>query len=63
MPASLQPGALNEALLGMITSDRREMWRANGLAYCDQVDLYTMIDCATDVILARAERNRTSKRN
>ncbi|MDJ0741050.1 MAG: glycosyltransferase family 4 protein [Gammaproteobacteria bacterium] len=50
--------ALNAALASLLTSARRPDWAANGPAYCDRVDLYSLIERAADVIIARGERNR-----
>ena len=50
--------ALNAALMELLTSVRRADWAANGPAYCQRTDLYSLIERAADVIIGRAERNR-----
>jgi UDP-glucose:(heptosyl)LPS alpha-1,3-glucosyltransferase len=49
---------LNGALAGFLASDRAAEWRKNGPVYCERTDLYSLIERAADVIIARAERNR-----
>lgn len=48
---------LNRLMAQMLSSDARRMWRHNGMAYCRQTDLYSMVDKTIDVIVARAARN------
>ena len=52
---------LNDQLLMMLTSDKRKTWAMNGQTYCRHTDLYSLIGKATDVIIARAEKNRKNK--
>ncbi len=49
---------LNRALEEFIDSKHAEAWRGNGPVYCERTDLYSLIERAADVIIARAERNR-----
>jgi UDP-glucose:(heptosyl)LPS alpha-1,3-glucosyltransferase len=49
---------LNRALGEFLDSDRVQEWSENGPVYCGQTDLYSLIERAADVIVARAERNR-----
>jgi UDP-glucose:(heptosyl)LPS alpha-1,3-glucosyltransferase len=49
---------LNRALAEFLDSDCVQEWSENGPVYCEQTDLYSLIERAADVIVARAERNR-----
>jgi UDP-glucose:(heptosyl)LPS alpha-1,3-glucosyltransferase len=49
---------LNSALAEFLDSDSLQEWSKNGPLYCQQTDLYTLIERAADVIIARAEHNR-----
>ena len=49
---------LDAALADFLVSPERSGWTQNGPAYCDRTDLYSLIERAADVIIARAERNR-----
>ncbi len=51
---------LDSALADFLVSPERSGWRQNGPAYCARTDLYSLIERAADVIIARAERNRRS---
>jgi len=50
--------ALNQVLSRFLQSPRRDVWRANGPAYCASTDLYSLIERAAELIIQRAERNR-----
>ena len=50
---------LNQMLQQFVTSNRVAEWCQNGPEYCDKVDLYSLIDRAADIIIQRAERNRS----
>jgi UDP-glucose:(heptosyl)LPS alpha-1,3-glucosyltransferase len=50
---------LNSAVAEFLDSDRLQEWRENGPVYCDRTDLYSLIERAADVIVARAEHNRS----
>ncbi len=47
----------NEALMAMLQSTRLNEWQGNGRKYCELQDLYSLIDKAADIIVARAEQN------
>jgi UDP-glucose:(heptosyl)LPS alpha-1,3-glucosyltransferase len=49
---------LNTALADFLVSPERSGWAQNGPAYCGRTDLYSLIERAADVIIARAEQNR-----
>lgn len=49
--------ALNLALEAFLDAPRYDAWSQNGPAYCERTDLYSLIERAADVIVARAERN------
>lgn len=48
----------DHALAELLDSERIPDWRRNGPEYCARTDLYSLIERAADVIIARAERNR-----
>ncbi|MCF6282254.1 MAG: glycosyltransferase family 4 protein [Candidatus Polarisedimenticolaceae bacterium] len=50
---------LNQQLAQFVTSDRAADWRKNGPEYCNRVDLYSLIDRAAEIIIQRAEHNRS----
>ncbi|MHC5048696.1 MAG: glycosyltransferase family 4 protein, partial [Planctomycetota bacterium] len=56
-PSPFAQKILNEKLLSMITG-QREQWRRGARAYCERVDLYSLVDRASDAIIARAQRTR-----
>jgi hypothetical protein len=37
-----------------------EQWRRSAREYCERVDLYSLVDRASDAIIARAERARAN---
>ena len=52
---------LDQFLAEMLVSDKKSLWRRNGISYCERVDLYGLIDEAVRVVVARAEKNRKLK--
>lgn len=59
VPEPFDQERLNAALLEMLESESRDRWMSNGPVYCDNTDLYGLIERAADVIIERAERNST----
>ncbi len=57
-PSPFQQDTLNKMLAEMLASEKRPEWGRNALAYCKRTDLYSLIEKAADVIIARAARNR-----
>lgn len=57
IPEPFNQSRLNSALLEFLEFDPRESWMANGPNYCENTDLYSLIERAADVIIERAERN------
>ena len=57
-PSPFQQDTLNKMLAEMLASEKRSEWSRNGLTYCKRTDLYSLIEKAADVIIARASRNR-----
>ena len=47
---------LNVALLQLLESELRDRWISNGPVYCENTDLYSLIERAADVIIARGQR-------
>jgi UDP-glucose:(heptosyl)LPS alpha-1,3-glucosyltransferase len=58
IPEPFEQKRLDSALLEFLQSDSRDDWMANGPNYCENTDLYSLIEKAADVIIERAERNR-----
>jgi UDP-glucose:(heptosyl)LPS alpha-1,3-glucosyltransferase len=58
-PSPFAQKILNEKLLSMITGER-EQWQRSAREYCERVDLYSLVDRASDAIIARAERARAN---
>lgn len=58
-PVPFKQETLNRQLAEALTSAERAQWKVNGPAYCEGRDLYSLIERAADVILARAQRNRS----
>jgi UDP-glucose:(heptosyl)LPS alpha-1,3-glucosyltransferase len=56
-PSPFSQETLNGQLHSMLTG-QREQWRHGARAYCERVDLYSLVDRAADAIIARAERAR-----
>ena len=57
-PTPFQQDSLNKMLLEMLNSDRLSDWSRNARNYCETTDLYSLIEKAADVIVARAGKNR-----
>jgi len=57
VPEPFDQQRLNTALHEYLESGLREEWVANGPAYCENTDLYSLIERAVDVIIERAKRN------
>jgi UDP-glucose:(heptosyl)LPS alpha-1,3-glucosyltransferase len=58
VPEPFDQRRFNRALEGFLLSDEAADWRRNGPAYGERTDLYSLIDRAAEIIIARAERNR-----
>lgn len=52
--------AFNQALLGMLTSDKREEWGENGRSFGERADLYSMPQKAADIIEIIGRRRHVS---
>ena len=52
---------LDRCLAEMLVSDKNLQWRRNGISYCERVDLYSLINEAVRIVVARAEKNRKLK--
>jgi UDP-glucose:(heptosyl)LPS alpha-1,3-glucosyltransferase len=50
LPSPFEPAACAKALALMLTSERREFWQKNGLAYAAKEDLYSCHERAADLI-------------
>jgi len=57
LPEPFEQQQLNQGLREYLESDSREKWMANGPAYCENADLYSLIERAADVIIERAQCN------
>jgi UDP-glucose:(heptosyl)LPS alpha-1,3-glucosyltransferase len=57
-PTPFKQEALDKQLEFMLRSDDQSIWKENGVKYCNSTDLYSLIEKAANVILARAEANR-----
>ena len=57
-PMPFSQRSFNAMLTEILSSSRREDWRRNGSLYCERTDLYSLIERAADVIIARARKNR-----
>lgn len=55
-PEPFEQPTLNRLLQDMLLSERRDAWRQNGPEYCANTDLYSLIEKAADIIVARAAR-------
>lgn len=60
-PVPFEQETLNRLTGEALTSAERAQWKVNGPAYCESHDLYSLIERAADVILARAQRNRSRR--
>ena len=61
LPEPFRQSELNKALYDFLLSGQLAAWRENGPAYCAQTDLYSLIECAAEVIIERAERSRRGR--
>jgi UDP-glucose:(heptosyl)LPS alpha-1,3-glucosyltransferase len=57
LPEPFDQQQLNRGLQELLQSASREEWMVNGPNYCENTDLYSLIERAADVIIERAERN------
>lgn len=55
--------ALDDALLEMITSPKREQWHKNGLVFAQTADIYSMPERAADLIESKLKADFSSKHN
>ncbi len=60
-PLPFEQQTFNKMFAEMLTSGQRAEWRKNALAYAESTDIYSLIEKAADVILARAEKNRARR--
>jgi UDP-glucose:(heptosyl)LPS alpha-1,3-glucosyltransferase len=60
LPEPFEQRHLNRGLQEFLQSDARNKWIANGPMYCENTDLYSLIERAADVIIERAQRNGAS---
>lgn len=60
-PTPFAQARLGALLHEMLISGRHDAWRQNGPRYCARTDLYSLIERAADVIIARAKHNRDSR--
>ncbi len=59
VPEPFDQQRLNATLQEFLESGSRQNWMANGPVYCENTDLYSLIERAADVIIERAQRNGT----
>ncbi len=57
-PQPFDQAVLNRQLLQMCAAESRRLWGANARKYCDNTDLYSMVESTVEHILSRAERKR-----
>ncbi len=57
VPEPFEQSRLNSSLREFLQSGCRGEWVVNGQSYCENTDLYGLIERAADVIIERAERN------
>jgi UDP-glucose:(heptosyl)LPS alpha-1,3-glucosyltransferase len=60
-PQPFEQDTLNAMLVQMLTSATRSDWGQNGLSYGRSTDLYSLIERAADIVLARAQSNRAKR--
>jgi UDP-glucose:(heptosyl)LPS alpha-1,3-glucosyltransferase len=60
-PTPFQQDSLNRMLLEMLNSEKLSEWSRNACNYCETTDLYSLIEKAADVIVARAGKNRGNR--
>ncbi len=53
-PSPFSQETLDQMLLSMVSGQRTQQWRKNARSYCERVDLYSLVDRASDAIIARA---------
>jgi UDP-glucose:(heptosyl)LPS alpha-1,3-glucosyltransferase len=58
-PQPFEQKIFNRQLEELLMSDQRDDWRENAVNYCQQHDLYSLIERAADVIIERAAANAT----
>lgn len=59
VPEPFDQQRLNISLREFLGSDSREKWIANGPVYCENTDLYSLIERAADIIIKRSRRSGT----
>ena len=59
-PEPFEQSQFNSMLSEMLEEKALDVFAAKGPAYCDKTDLYSLIERAADIIIARAENNRAS---
>jgi UDP-glucose:(heptosyl)LPS alpha-1,3-glucosyltransferase len=57
IPEPFTQARLDAGLREFLESDRRQEWMANGPRYCENTDLYSLIERAADVIIERGQRH------
>jgi len=57
-PEPFSQAQFNTMLSEMLNSNELDAFTGKGPTYCDKTDLYSLIDRAADIIIARAEKNR-----
>ena len=60
-PLPYEQAQLNHLLEEMLVAERLAGWRSRGPVYCANTDLYSLVEKAADIIIARAERGRAEK--
>lgn len=60
-PQPFAQQTLNAMFEHMLTSAARSDWRRNGLSYGRNADLYSLIERAADIVIARARLNRAEQ--
>ncbi|MDX1486827.1 MAG: glycosyltransferase family 4 protein [Acidiferrobacterales bacterium] len=60
-PQPCEQETLNAMLAHMLTSNTLVDWGQNGVSYSKSTDLYSLIERAADIIIARAQLNRASQ--
>jgi len=59
-PEPFEQSVFNKMLSEMLQKNALDGFIGKGPTYCDKTDLYSLIDRAADIIIARAESNRTA---
>lgn len=60
-PSPFEQEQLNQLLRQMLVAERLAEWRSRGPVYCANTDLYSLVEKAADIIIARAERSRAEQ--